>query len=120
MNYQELLRSPIVPPQIAPFIQKAAHYRCPCFDPGGTGNRKGVDRKNHPLCRGLERLSVFINSIAECWSKIPSVSNFRIFLKRANYGTIPATLYLEEIGSLGHDRQLLLWELIEDGMWQDG
>ena len=46
--------------------------------------------------------------------------NFPIFLKEINYGTIPATLYLKEVGYLGQSSQLKLLELIEDGILQNG
>ncbi len=43
----------------------------------------------------------------------------RLF-KETNFGTVPATLYLKEIGHLGQTDQLKLVELMEDGIFEIG
>ena len=40
MNYQELLQSPILPPQIATLTQKAAHHIAPVLIRGEQGTGK--------------------------------------------------------------------------------
>jgi DNA-binding NtrC family response regulator len=118
MNYQELLRSPIIPPQIATLIQKAVNNFVPVLIQGEQGT-------------GKEWIAKIIHYEGD-WKdyhfykldcRILVEDSFRIqlsnLLKETNYGTIPATLYLEEIGSMGHNSQLMLSELIEDGMWRD-
>ncbi len=119
MNYQELLRSPIIPPQVATFIQKAANHISPVLIQGEQGT-------------GKERIAKIIHYTGnwrgyhfykfDCRILIEDTFHVQLsnLFRETHYGTIPATLYLEEIGSLRHNGQLMLSELIEDGMWQDG
>jgi len=119
MNYQELLRSPLVPSQIISLTQKAAHNNVPVFIQGEHGTEKELiakvihyagDSKYYPFCK------------IDC--KTQTEDSFhdqflRIF-KENNFGTTPATVYLKEIGELGQLSQSRLLDLVEDGFFQNG
>jgi len=118
MNYQELLQSPIVPPQIVTLTQKAAHHIAPVLIQGEQGT-------------GKEQIAKIIHYAGD-WKdyrfykmdcRILAEESFHTQLshlfKEIRYGTIPATLYLKEVGSLGQSSQLKLLELMEDGLFQN-
>jgi nitrogen-specific signal transduction histidine kinase len=119
MNYQELLHSAIIPSQIAPLIEKAAHNNVPVLIQGELGSGKELlakmihhigdwkDYRFHKIdCRILTE-DAFSHQLS------------RLF-KEFDHGTTPATLYLKEVSYLGQDNQLKLLELIEDGIFQNG
>jgi len=119
MNYQELLQSPIIPPQIVTLTQKAGRNIAPVLIQGEQGTRK-------------ELIAKVIHYTGDCKSyrffkvdcRILTEDTFHAYLselfKEINYGEPPATLYLKEVGYLGQDSQLKLLELIEDGILQNG
>jgi len=119
MNYQELLHSPIIPFQIVRLIHKTAHHNVPVLIQGEQGTEKELvakiihytgDWKDHRFykidCKILKE-DGFSDQLSH-------------LLKEINYGAIPATVYLKEIGHLGRVNQQNLLELIEDGFFQNG
>lgn len=118
MNYQELLHSPIIPSQIIVSIQKAAQNNVPVLIQGERGTGKELlakiihhmgDWKNYRFykinCKFLSE-DTFNNQLSTLF-------------KETNFGMIPATLYLKEIGYLGQINQLRLLELMEDGVFKN-
>ena len=104
MNYQALLQSPIIPTQIVPLTQKAAHHIAPVLIQGeqGTGKEQiakiihyAGDWKDYRFCK------------MDC--RILTEDRFHAQLshlfKEMDYGTIPVTIYLKEVGYLGHRSQ---------------
>lgn len=119
MNYQELLNSPLIPAQIIPFTQKAAHNNAPVFIQGEHGTEKELIAKIIHYAGDWKYYRFYK---IEC--KIQTEDSFndqliRIF-KENNFGTIPATVYLKEIGELEQFSQSKLLELVEDGFFQNG
>ena len=119
MNYQELLNSPLIPAQIIPFTQKAAHNNAPVFIQGEHGTEKELIAKIIHYAGDWKYYRFYK---IEC--KIQTEDSFndhliRIF-KENNFGTIPATVYLKEIGELEQFSQSKLLELVEDGIFQNG
>jgi nitrogen-specific signal transduction histidine kinase len=119
MNYQELLHSPIIPVQIVTLIQKTAHNNVPVLIQGEQGTEKELIAKIIHYA-GDSKYYRFYK--IDC--KILTPETFRDQLshivKEINYGAIPATLYLKEVGYLGQVDQQSLLELIEDGVFQNG
>ena len=119
MNYQELLNSPLIPAQIISFTQKAAHNNAPVFIQGEHGTEKELIAKIIHYAGDWKYYRFYK---IEC--KIQTEDSFndqfiRIF-KENNFGTIPATVYLKEIGELEQFSQSKLLELVEDGFFQNG
>jgi nitrogen-specific signal transduction histidine kinase len=119
MNYQELLNSPLIPAQIIPFTQKAAHNNAPVFIQGEHGTEKELIAKIIHYAGDWKYYRFYK---IEC--RIQTEDSFndqliRIF-KENNFGTIPATVYLKEIGELEQFSQSKLLELVEDGFFQNG
>ena len=119
MNSQELHNSPLIPAQIIPFTQKAAHNNAPVFIQGEHGTEKELIAKIIHYAGDWKYYRFYK---IEC--KIQTEDSFndqfiRIF-KENNFGTIPATVYLKEIGELEQFSQSKLLELVEDGFFQNG
>ncbi len=119
IDYQELIRSPILQPEIVALIQKASRHIAPVLIQGEQGT-------------GKEQIAKIIHYVGD-WKdyrfykmdcRILTEDTFHAQLSRLfkeiNYRTIPVTLYLREVGYLGQSSQLKLLELIEDGFLQDG
>ena len=119
MNYQELLQSPIIPPQIVTLTQKAAHNIAPVFIQGEQGTGKELIAKIIHYT-GDWRYYRFYKIDCRILTEDTFHAQLSHLLKETNYGTIPATLYLKEVGHLGQSSQLKLLELIEDGILQNG
>jgi len=119
MNYQELLQSPLIPPPIISLTQKAAHNNVPVFIQGEQGTGKEMIAKVIHYSGDWKYYRFYK---IDC--KILTEDGFddqliRLF-KETNYGTIPAMLYLKEVGQLGQADQLKLLELMEDEIFQNG
>jgi nitrogen-specific signal transduction histidine kinase len=119
MKYQELLHSPILPPQIVALAQKAAFNNAPVLIQGELGTGKELvakiihhigDWKDYRFCK------IDCRILAE---QPLSVQLSRLF-KEFDVETAPATLYCKEVGYLGQDNELKLLGLIEDGIFQNG
>ena len=118
MNYQELLHSPIITTQVATLIQKAAQNNVPVLIQGEQGTKKDLiakvihDSGDWKFYR-YYKIDCKILTTDDFWEHLSRL------LKEINYGTTPATLYFKEIGSLAHENQSKLLELIEDGIFQN-
>jgi len=119
MNYQELLQSPIIPPQIVTLTQKAAHNIAPVLIRGeqGTG-KEWIAKIIHYT--GDWKYYRFYKIDCRILTEDTFHAQLSHLFKEINYGTIPVTLYLKEVGYLGHSSQVKLLELIEDGILQNG
>lgn len=119
MNYQELLQSPIIPHQIVTLIQKAAHNIAPVLIQGEQGTGKELMAK---IIHYIGDWRCYRFYKMDCRILTEDMFNDQLshLFKGINYGTIPATLYLKEVGYLGQSSQLKLLELIEDGLLQNG
>lgn len=119
MNYPELLHSPIIPPPVVPLIEKAAHNNADVLIQGEHGTEKELIAKIIHYAGDWKYYRFYK---IEC--KAQTEDSFtdqllRIF-KENNFGAIPATLYLKEIGELNPYSQSKLLELVEDGFFQNG
>ena len=119
MNYQELLQSPIIPHQIITLTQKAAHNIAPVLIQGEQGTGKELVAK---IIHYTGDWKYYHFYKIDCRILTEDMFNAQLshLFKEINYGTIPATLYLKEVGHLGQNSQLKLLELIEDGLFQNG
>jgi nitrogen-specific signal transduction histidine kinase len=119
MNYQELVHSPIIPSQIISLTQKAAQNNVPVFIQGEHGTEKELVAKIIHYAGDWKYYRFYK---IDCKTQTEDSFNdqfIRIF-KENNFGTIPATVYLKEIGELGQSNQAKLLELVEDGFFQNG
>jgi nitrogen-specific signal transduction histidine kinase len=119
MNYQELIQSPIIPSQIIPLTQKAAHNSVPVFIQGERGTEKELIAKIIHYT-GDWRFYRFYKIDCKTHTEDSFYDQFIRIYKENNFGTIPATVYLREIGELGQSSQSRLLDLIEDGFFQNG
>jgi nitrogen-specific signal transduction histidine kinase len=119
MNYQELIQSPIIPSQIIPLTQKAAHNSVPVFIQGERGTEKELVAKIIHYT-GDWRFYRFYKIDCKTHTEDSFYDQFIRIYKENNFGTIPATVYLREIGELGQSSQSRLLDLIEDGFFQNG
>ena len=119
MNYQELLHSPIIPSQIVPLTEKAARNNVPVFIQGEQGTGKELIAKiiHHS---GEWKYYRFYKIDCKIFTEAAFADQLIRLFKENNYGTIPATLYIKEVGQLGQTDQLKLLELMEDGIFQNG
>jgi nitrogen-specific signal transduction histidine kinase/MoxR-like ATPase len=119
MNYQELVRSPIIPPQIISLTQKAAQNNVPVFIRGEHGTEKELVAKIIHYA-GDWKYYRFYRIDCKTQTEDSFDDQFIRIFKENNFGTIPATVYLKEIGELGPSNQARLLELVEDGFFQVG
>ncbi len=119
MNYQELLQSPIIPLQIVTLIQKASHNIAPVLIQGEQGTGKEFIAK---IIHYIGDWKYYRFYKMDCRILTEDIFNDQLshLFKEINYGTIPATLYLKEVGYLGQNSQLKLLDLVEDGLLQNG
>jgi nitrogen-specific signal transduction histidine kinase len=118
MNYQELIHSPIIPSQIIPLTQKATHNNVPVFIKGEHGTEKELIAK---IIHYTGDWKYYRFYKIDCKTQTEDSFNdqfIRIYNEN-NFGTIPATVYLKEIGELGQSNQSKLLELVEDGFFQN-
>ena len=119
MNYQELIHSPIIPSQIISLIQKASHNNVPVFIQGEHGTEKDLIAK---IIHNAGDWKYYRFYKIDCKTQAEDLFNdqlLRIFNEN-NFGTIPATVYLKEMGELRPSIQPKLLELLEDGFFQTG
>jgi len=119
MNYQELLHSPIIPVEIVTLIQKTAHSNIPILIRGEQGTEKELIAKIIHYAGDWKYYRFYK---IDCKLLTPQTFRDQLshIVKEINYGAIPATLYLKEVGYLGQVDQQSLLELIEDGVFQNG
>ncbi len=119
MNYQELIHSPIIPAQVISLTQKAAHNNVPVFIQGEHGTEKELIAK--AIHYGGDWKYYRFYKI-DCKNQTEDSFDDQLLhiFKENNLGTIPATVYLKEVGELGHRLQAKLLELVEDGLVQTG
>ena len=119
MNYQELLHSPIIPVEIVTLIQKTAHSNVPVLIRGEQGTEKELIAKIIHYAGDWKYYRFYK---IDCKLLTPQTFRDQLshIVKEINYGAIPATLYLKEVGYLGQVDQQSLLELIEDGIFQNG
>jgi len=119
MNYPELLHSPMIPPPVVPLVEKAAHNNAAVLIQGEHGTEKELIAKIIHYAGDWKYYRFYK---IECKAQTEDSFNdqlLRIF-KENNFGAIPATLYLKEIGELKPYSQSKLSELVEDGFFQNG
>jgi nitrogen-specific signal transduction histidine kinase len=119
MNYQELLHSAIIPSKVAMLTQKVAHNNVPVLIQGEQGTKKELIAKIIHYT-GDWKYYRFYKIDCNILTENTFIDQLSHLFKEINYGTTPATLYLKEVGYLGQVDQLKLWELIEDGIFQNG
>jgi len=108
MNYPELLHSPIIPPSVVPLAEKAANNNAAVLIQGEHGTEKELIAKIIHYVGDWKYYRFFK---IECKAQTEDSFNgqlFRIF-KENNFGAIPATLYLKEIGELNPYSQSSCW-----------
>jgi hypothetical protein len=119
MNYQELLHSPLIPSTIISVTQKASHNNVPVFIHGEQGTGKDLIAKaiHHS---GEWKYYRFCRVDCKILKEDGFVDQLNQLFKETNWGAIPATLYLKEVGRLEQPDQFKLLELIEDGVFLNG
>ena len=119
MNYQELTHSPLIPPQIVSLIQRASRNSAPVFIQGEHGTEKELVAK---IIHNAGDWKYYRFYKIDCKTQTEDSFNdqlLRIYNEN-NFGTIPATVYLREMGDLRQSIQAKLSELVEDGFLQTG
>jgi signal transduction histidine kinase len=119
MNYQELLRSPLIASQIFSLTEKAAHNNVPVFIQGEQGTEKELIAKVIHYA-GDSKYYPFYKIDCKTQTEESLNDQFLHIFKENNFGTTPATVYLKEIGELGQRNQFKLLDLLEDGVFQNG
>ncbi len=119
MNYQELLHSPIIPPPVVPLVEKAVDNNAAVLIQGEHGTEKELIAKIIHYAGDWKYYRFYKVDCKAQTEDSFSDQLLRIF-KENNFGAIPATLYLKEIGELEPYSQSRLLELVEDGFFQDG
>jgi len=119
MNYQELIYSPLIPSQIVPLIERASHNSAPVLIQGEQGTEKELTAKiiHHA---GDWKYYRFYKVECKAQTEDSFSDQFLRIFNENNFGTIPATIYLEEIGALRQSIQTKVSELVEDGFLQTG
>ncbi len=119
MNYPELLHSPIIPSLVIPLVEKAARNNADVLIQGEHGTEKELIAKIIHYSGDWKYYRFYK---IECKAQTEDTFNeqlLRIF-RENNFGAVPATLYLKEIGELNAYCQSTLLELLEDGFFQNG
>jgi nitrogen-specific signal transduction histidine kinase len=119
INYQEISRSPLIPSQIISLVQKASRTSVSVFIQGEHGTEKELVAK---IIHHVGDWKYYRFYKIDCKTQTEDLFNdqlLRIFNEN-NFGTIPATVYLKEIGALRQSIQQKLLELVEDGVLQTG
>ena len=119
MNYQEMIQSPLIPSQIVSLIQRASHNSVPVFIQGEHGTEKELVAK---IIHNAGDWKYYRFYKIDCKTQPEDSFNdqlIRIFNEN-NFGTIPATVYLREIGDLRQSLQPKVADLVEDGFLQLG
>ena len=117
MNYQALLHSPLIPSSILPLVQKAAHTHVPVFIQGEQGTGKELIAKVIHYS-GDWKYYRFYKVDCKILTDDKLVDQLKQLFKETNFGAIPVTLYLKEVGQLGQLDQFRLLDLMEDGIFE--
>lgn len=119
MNYQNLIHSPILSPEISKLVEKCARNNAPVFIQGEQGTGKELIAKviHHT---GDWKPSLFYRVDCRLLKEGGLFAYLHPLLEKIHFGMTPATFYLDEVGHLGPLDQLKLLELIEDGQVQNG
>src|SRR4030042_1035966 len=117
MNYQDLLHSRIIPPQIVPHIQKASQNNVPVLLQGEQGiGKEAVAKVIHRSSeRKYHRFYKIDCKMLKEGTLHPQLAHL---FKEIQYGAVPATLFLKEVGSLSLGDQSRLLELLEEGVFK--
>jgi nitrogen-specific signal transduction histidine kinase len=118
-DYQEIIRSPLIPFQAVSLARKAAHNNAPVFIQGERGTEKELVAKVIHYS-GDWKFYRFYKIDCKTQTEDSFLDEFVRIFKENNFGTIPATVYLREIGELRQPSQSTLSDLIEDGFLRDG
>ena len=119
IDYQGIVRSPLVPSQVISLAQKAAHNNVPVFIQGERGTEKELVAKIIHYT-GDWKFYRFYRIDCKTQTEDSFRAEFIRIFRENNFGTIPATVYLREIGELGQSCQSRLLDLIEEGVLQNG
>ena len=119
IDYQGIIRSPLIPPRVISLAQKAAHNNVPVFIQGERGTKKELVAKIIHYT-GDWKFYRFYQIDCKNQTEDSFRTEFMRVFKENNFGTIPATVYLREIGELGQSSQSTLLDLIEEGFLQNG
>jgi len=119
IDYQAIVRSPLIPSQGISLAQKAAHNNVPVLVQGERGTEKELVAKVIHYT-GDWKFYRFYRIDCKAQTEDSFRSEFTRIFRENNFGTIPATVYLREIGELGQACQSKLSDLIEDGFLQNG
>lgn len=117
MNYQALLHSPLIPSSILPLVQKAAHTHVPVFIQGEQGTGKELIAKVIHYS-GDWKYYRFYKVDCKILTDDKLIDQLNQLFKETNFGAIPVTLYLKEVGQLGQLDQFRLLDLVEDGIFE--
>ena len=99
MNYQDLLQSRIIPPQIVPLIQKACQNSVPVLLQGEQGiGKEAVAKAIHQSSEW--KYHRFYRVDCKMLKEGTLHAQLGQLFKEIQYGTVPATLFLKEVGFL--------------------
>ncbi|HSB03903.1 MAG TPA: sigma 54-interacting transcriptional regulator [Thermodesulfobacteriota bacterium] len=117
MNYQDLLHSRIIPPQIVPLIERASQNNVPVLVQGEQGiGKEAVAKAIHQSSEWkYHRFYKIDCKMLKEGTLHPQLG--RLF-KEIQYGAVPATLFLKEVGYLSPGDQTKLLELLEEGVFK--
>src|SRR4030067_1500799 len=119
MNYQELLRSPILSSQIIKVTQKAAQSGVSVLIQGEKGTGKELTAKIiHHM--GDWKFHRFYRIDCQILTKDAFHAQLFHHIDENGFGANPATLYLKEVGYLSLMDQLKLLEMIENERFENG
>ena len=119
VDYQKIVDSPLIPSQIVPVVRKAANNNVPVLIQGEHGTEKELVAKIIHYS-GDWKYYRFYKIDCKTQTEDSFSDQFIRIFKENNFGTIPATVYLKEMGELGQSNQAKLLELVEDGFFQNG
>jgi len=114
MNHQELIHSPIIPSQIILLTQKASHNNVPVLILGEHGTEKELVAKIIHYTGDWKYYRLYKIDCKPQTEDSFDDQLLRIF-RENNFGTIPATVYLKEVGELGQAIQAKLLEWGQGG-----
>ena len=117
MQYQEILQARIVPSQVVPLIERAARNNVPVLIEGEQGvGKEWVARAIYQS--GEWKYHRFYKVDCRMLKQGALLSELAPLLMEIRYGTVPATLFLKEVGFLSQGDQLRLLELLEEGLFK--
>ncbi len=119
IDYQEIARSPLISSQAISLARKAAYNNAPVFIQGERGTEKELVAKVIHYS-GDWKFYRFYKIDCKTQTEDSFRDEFIRIFKENNFGTIPATVYLREIGELTQPSQSRLSDLIEDGLLRNG